>query len=279
MTSARHATGQPGRTTTCPIHRAVESAVTDLKRIDVAIQHQRRPRGEPDAHRGRDIVDLDFSVVADRRPSLYLTVREPEEAVKAVARAPCARSWQVGLQAILTSGRGKVQIQAADLMQKTLDRWGAGVTVVEVQIRSANPPTRCRRLPPGANAGQTPRARSTKPTLTRTGWSTSQGRRRQADHRPSLREQAVREALGETARFNQILRQYKRAPGGPASGCISRHAAGLSKSNKVVWTARDQRPDHPAPRRVQPRGRRPVRPRRATTAEPRAATRPHRSPK
>src|SRR5690606_42155187 len=61
---------------------------------------------------------------------------------KAVAESAMREvAGKTDLQASLTRGRGQVQVQAAELMQATLDYWNSGVTVVEVQIRSANPPT------------------------------------------------------------------------------------------------------------------------------------------
>src|SRR3989344_995454 len=89
------------------------------------------------------IIDIDFSVtwrVSDAARFLFAT-RDPEAAVKAVAES--AMREVVGktqLQPISSTRRGQVQQQTAELMQRPLDSWGAGISIVEVQIRSAKPP-------------------------------------------------------------------------------------------------------------------------------------------
>jgi membrane protease subunit HflK len=225
-----------------PIEHVEKVAVTDLKRIDVGGTNAGELPEESLMLTGdENIVDLDFSVtwrIADAQAYIF-TVRDPEDAVKAVAES--AMREVVGktpLQAILTSGRGQVQMQVADLMQKTLDRWGAGVAVVEVQIRVANPPAEVvdafRQV---ANAGQDAEskvneANTYKNRVTNEAKGDAAKLTQAAE---AYREQAVREALGETARFNQIYGEYKRAPGVTRQRLyIETMQLVLSKSNKVV---------------------------------------------
>jgi membrane protease subunit HflK len=225
-----------------PIEHVEKVAVTDLKRVDVGGSNaEDKPEESLMLTGDENIVDLDFSVVwrvADAQAYIF-TVREPEEAVKAVAESAMREVvGKMPLQAILTSGRGKVQIQAADLMQKTLDRWGAGVTVVEVQIRSANPPTEVvdafRQV---ANAGQDAESKVNEANTykNRVVNEAKGDAAKLTQSAEAYREQAVREALGETARFNQIYGEYKRAPGVTRQRLyIETMQQVLSKSNKVV---------------------------------------------
>ena len=188
-----------------------------------------------------NIVNLDFSVtwrVADAAKYVF-TVRDQEEAVKAVAES--AMREVVGkttLQDILTTGRGRVQIQSAELMQKTLDGWSAGVSIVEVQIRSANPPQEVvAAFREVANAGQDAESAVNEANSYRNRViNEAKGdAAKLTESAQGYREQAVREAIGEASRFSQILTEYKRAPGVTRDRLyIETMQRVLSRSNKVV---------------------------------------------
>ena len=225
-----------------PIEHVEKVPVTDLKRIDVGGSNPGDMPEESLMLTGdENIVDIEFSVtwrVADAKDYLF-NVRDPEEAVKAVAESAMREvAGKTDLQSILTSGRGKVQIASAELMQKTLDRWGAGVTVVEVQIRSANPPAEVadafRQV---ASAGQDAESKVNEANTYRNRViNEAKGdAAKLTQSAEAYREQAVREALGETARFNQIYGEYKRAPGVTRQRLyIETMQQVLAKSNKVV---------------------------------------------
>jgi membrane protease subunit HflK len=202
-----------------PIERAEKVAVTALNRIDVgATGDAEAPQESLMLTGDENIVDLDFSVtwrVADPRAYLFAT-RNPDEAVKAVAESAMREVvGKTSLQQILTRGRGQVQIQAAELMQRILDSWGAGVTVNEVQIRSANPPqdvvAAFRDL---ANAGQDADSAVNQANAYRNQRvNEAKGdAARIVQSGQAYREQAVREALGDAARFDQVYAEYRRAP-------------------------------------------------------------------
>lgn len=90
------------------------------------------------------IVDIDFTVtwrVSDPRAFVF-AIRNPADAVKAAAES--AMREVVGhtpLEPIISNQRGQVQRRAADIIQRTLNTWGAGIDVVEVQISNARPPS------------------------------------------------------------------------------------------------------------------------------------------
>ncbi|HEX5380377.1 MAG TPA: FtsH protease activity modulator HflK [Phenylobacterium sp.] len=225
-----------------PIEHVVKVPVTDLKRIDVGGANPGDAPEESLMLTGdENIVDLEFSVtwrIADAAAYIF-TLRDPEESVKAVAESAMREvAGKTPLQAILTTGRGQVQTQAADLMQKTLDRWGAGVTVVEVQIRSANPPAEVadafRQV---ASAGQDADSKVNEANTYRNRVvNEAKGdAAKLTQSAEAYREQAVREALGETARFDQIYGEYRKAPGVTRQRLyIETMQQVLAKSNKVV---------------------------------------------
>ncbi|HEX7944106.1 MAG TPA: protease modulator HflK [Phenylobacterium sp.] len=127
-----------------PIQHVEKVAVTTLNFADVGGGANADAPAESLMLTGDEqIIDLDFRVtwrIDD--PAKYLfAVRDPDKAVKAVAES--AMREVVGktpLQPIISTGRGAVQQQTKALMQHTLDGWGAGIEVVEVQIRQAQPP-------------------------------------------------------------------------------------------------------------------------------------------
>ena len=229
-----------------PIERVEKVPVTTLNRSDVGGGGGADAPAESLMLTGDEqIIDLDFSVTwRINDPGKYLfAIKNPEEAVKAVAES--AMREVVGktpLQPIISTGRGQVQQQTAELMQKTLDSWGAGISVVEVQIRSANPPPEVvsafrevnnaqQDADSAVNEANTYRNRVINDAK---GDASTIINRAQA-----YREQAVREALGEAARFNQIYTEYRRAPGVTRDRLyIETMQRILQGSNKVVIDAK-----------------------------------------
>lgn len=225
-----------------PIERVETVAVTSLNRIDVGGSAGADVPEESLMLTGdENIVDLDFSVtwrVEDASRYLF-TLRDPEAAVKAVAES--AMREVVGktpLQAILTRGRGQVQFQAAELMQKTLESWGAGVSVVEVQIRTANPPQEVvAAFREVANAGQDAESAVNEANTYRNRViNEAKGdAARIIQSAQGYREQSVREATGDASRFNQIYGEYRSAPGVTRDRLyIETMQRVLEKSNKVI---------------------------------------------
>ncbi len=225
-----------------PMERAEKVQVTSLKQTSVGGSAEADLPAESLMLTGdENIIDLDFSVtwrVSDA-PRFVFATRNPEDAVKAVAES--AMREVVGktpLQQILTRGRGQVQVQAAELMQRTLDSWGTGVSVVEVQIRSANPPEQVvAAFREVANAGQDAESAVNEANAYRNRViNEAKGdAARIVQSAQGYREQAVREALGDASRFNQIYAEYRSAPGATRDRLyIEAMERILARSNKVI---------------------------------------------
>ncbi len=204
-----------------PIEHVEKVPVTSLQRLDIG------GGGTPDTDipqeslmltSDENIIDLTFSVtwrVADAGRYLFST-RNPEEAVKAVAESAMREVvGQTELDTIFGKGRGQVQLQTADLMQKTLDAWGAGITVVEVQIRSLNPPQEVVGAFREVQSSEQDRdsavneANAYRNRVVNEAKGTASQITQSAE---AYREQSERTALGDAARFNSILGEYKRSP-------------------------------------------------------------------
>jgi membrane protease subunit HflK len=203
-----------------PLEAVEKVAVTDLKRLDVGGATSTDVPEESLMLTGdENIVDLNFTVqwrVADAASYIF-RLTDADAAVKMTAES--AMREVIGksdLQSILTTGRGQVQAQAADLMQRTLDSWGAGVSIVEVQIRTANPPQEViAAFREVANAGQDAEAATNEANTYRNRViNEAKGdAARITQAAQAYREQVVREAQSEAERFAAIEVEYRRAPG------------------------------------------------------------------
>jgi membrane protease subunit HflK len=225
-----------------PIEDVEKVSVTALNRLDVGGMAGADIPAESLMLTGdENIVDLNFSVqwrISDAARYLF-RLTDPEAAVKMTAESAMREViGKARLQAILTTGRGQVQADAADLMQKTLDSWGAGVTIVEVQIRTANPPqdviAAFREV---ANAGQDAEASVNEANTYRNRViNEAKGdASRITQAAQGYREQVVREAQGEADRFAAIDSEYKKAPGVTRQRLYTETMERiLRNSNKVV---------------------------------------------
>jgi modulator of FtsH protease HflK len=192
-----------------------------------------------------NIVDLAFTVqyrVNDATKFLF-NIKDPDDLVKAVAES--AMREVVGktpLQSILTTGRAEVQSQTADLMQRVLDSYAAGITVVEVQVRSANPPSDViPDFQAVASAGQyadsaVNEANAYKNKVVNEAKGDASKITQSAE---AYRSQTVLEAEGDAARFNQVYEQYRRAPAVTRQRLyLETMERVLAKSNKVIVDAK-----------------------------------------
>jgi membrane protease subunit HflK len=229
-----------------PIERAEKVPVTSLNRVDVGgTAGNDVPQESLMLTGDENIINLDFSVtwrISDAGRYLFAT-RNPEEAVKAVAES--AMREVVGkteLQPILTTGRGEVQLHTAELMQRTLDSWGAGVRIVEVQIRSANPPQEVVAAFRDVSNAQQDADSAVNEANTYRNRVINEAKgdaARITQSAEGYREQARREALGDAARFNSILSEYRRAPAVTRERLyIETMQRVLARSNKVVVDAK-----------------------------------------
>jgi membrane protease subunit HflK len=92
-----------------------------------------------------NIVDVDFSVLWKVKPDgvgqFLFNIQNPEGTVKAVAES--AMREVIGrseIQPILTGARQTTETAVQDLMQRTLDHYGAGIIIQQVQLQKVDPP-------------------------------------------------------------------------------------------------------------------------------------------
>jgi membrane protease subunit HflK len=228
-----------------PFQQVEKVSVTALKRVDIGGSPGAEAPNESLMLTGdENIVDLAFTVqyrINDAKRFLF-NVKDPDDMVRAVAESAVREVvGKTGLQAILTTGRGRLQNDTADLMQRILDNYGSGITVVEVQIRSANPPADViPDFQAVASAGQYADSAVNEATA----YSNKVVNEAKGDASKitqaaqGYRSQTVLEAEGDAARFNQIYDQYRRAPAVTRQRLyLETMERVLGKSNKVIVDA------------------------------------------
>jgi membrane protease subunit HflK len=203
-----------------PIEHAQTVPVTTLNQLNVGgLGQADRPEESLMLTGDENIIDMDFTVTwRVARPADYLfRVSNPDATVKQVAES--AMREVVGrsqLNDVLSSGRGRIQVQAEQVMQRVLDEYRTGVEVAEVQIRAAEPPgeviSSFRQV---ASAGQEAQAAINEANAYRNrvvneAVGSAAAIRQTAE---GYRQQVVSQAEGEAARFNQLHEQYRANPG------------------------------------------------------------------
>src|ERR1700739_4383313 len=92
-----------------------------------------------------NIVDVQFTVLWRIKPDgvadYLFNIQNPEGTVKAVAESAMREViGRSNIQPILTTARDEVQKSVQELMQQTLDRYGSGLLIQQVQLEPVNPP-------------------------------------------------------------------------------------------------------------------------------------------
>jgi membrane protease subunit HflK len=167
-----------------------------------------------------NIVDIDFSVLWRIMPGgagdFLFNIQNPEGTVKAVAES--AMREVVGrsnIQPILTGARQTIEVAVHELMQKTLDSYGAGVQITQVQLQKVDPPAAVIDSFRDVQAARADleRAQNEAQTYANRVVPEARGRAAQISQAAeAYREQTVAEATGQSSRFLQVLQEYAKAP-------------------------------------------------------------------
>jgi membrane protease subunit HflK len=167
-----------------------------------------------------NIVDVDFSVLWKVKPTgvgqYLLNIQSPEGTVKAVAES--AMREVIGrseIEPILTGARQTIETAVQELVQATLDHYGAGVLIQQIQLQKVDPPQQVIDAFRDVQAARADLERSVNEAQTYANTVLPEARGRVAQitqAAEAYRSQTVAEANGQTARFLQIYDQYKKAP-------------------------------------------------------------------
>jgi membrane protease subunit HflK len=166
-----------------------------------------------------NIVDVDFTVLWRIKPKgvadYVFNIQNPEGTVKAVAES--AMREVVGrseIQAILTGARTLTETTVQELMQKTLDSYGSGVQITQVQMQKVDPPAQVIDAFRDVQAAQADLQRLQNEAQTYANRVVPDARGRAAQIiqvAEGYKQQAVAEAKGQSARFLKVYDEYKKA--------------------------------------------------------------------
>jgi len=213
-----------------PIESVLTPKVTRVNRIDIGmrlVEDLRRGttiRDVPEESLmltgDENIVDVDFSVFwlvkPDGAGDYLFNIQQPEGTVKAVAESAMREIIGRGtIQPILTGARQNIETAVHDLMQTTLDRYGAGVQVTQVQLQKVDPPSQVIDSFRDVQAARADLERAQNEAQTYANKVVPEARGRAAQTiqgAEAYREQTVAEAKGATSRFLKVFEEYKKAP-------------------------------------------------------------------
>lgn len=168
--------------------------------------------------RDQNIVDIGFQVVWNiSDPEGYLfNLVDPEETIRAVSESAMrdiiARSE---LSPILNRDRGVIASDLRAAVQATLDSYNAGISVIRVNLQTAQPPREVIDAFRAVQAAQQERDRLEKEADAYANQVTAGARGEAArllEDAEAYRAQAVNSAQGEAARFLSVFTEYVKAP-------------------------------------------------------------------
>lgn len=175
-----------------------------------------------------NIVDMSFVVFwrikteVDERTGqpgvaqFLFNIAVPETTVREVAESAMREIvGQSNLQPLLTEGRQRIEQAVQKLMQDTLDSYGAGIRIDQIQLKEVDPPAAVIAAFRDVQAAVADRERIQKEAQTYADQIVPRARG-EADRilaaANGYREQTVAEATGQASRFLAIYEQYRLAP-------------------------------------------------------------------
>jgi membrane protease subunit HflK len=191
--------------------------IESVERININATEQSSYSGSM-LTRDENIVNVDLRVQFRRTDAqkFMFNTREPESTlIDATASAIREVVGRNVLDFILTEGRTEVARETQELLQATLDSYGAGITVYEVNMQDANFPREVESSVQDSIKAREDRerrileAQSYSNEILPRARGEAAARRQAAD---AYRAQVVANAEGESDRFTSILGQYQKSP-------------------------------------------------------------------
>ena len=199
--------------------------------LNIGFTYEESPRRARDGRRDiqeeslmltgdENIVDVQFTVLWRIKPNgagdYLFNIQNPEGTVKAVAES--AMREVVGrsnIQGILTNDKDKAQQSVLELMQKTLDTYGSGIQIQQLQMGQVNPPADVIQSFNDVQNAKTELESAQNQAQTYANQVVPEARGRAAQITQAAegyKQQAVAEAKGQSARFLKVYEEYKKAP-------------------------------------------------------------------
>ncbi len=165
-----------------------------------------------------NIIDIDFQVVWNiKNPADYLfNLRDGRQTVQAVSES-AMREIVAGseLAPLLNRDRESTAQRAEELIQQTLDSYEAGINIVRVNLRKADPPREVIDAFRDVQAAEQERDRLERQADAYANRVLAEARgdaAQKLEEAAAYRAQVVNEAEGEASRFSAVLEEYEQAP-------------------------------------------------------------------
>jgi len=166
-----------------------------------------------------NIVDVDFTVLWRIKPNgaadFLFNIQNPEGTVKAVAESAMREViGRSNIQPILTGARTATELAVQELMQKTLDHYGSGVQIQQVQMQKVSPPAQVIEAFNDVQNAKIDYERLQNEAHTYANRVVPDARGRAAQIlqvAEGYKQQAVAEARGQSARFLKVYDEYAKA--------------------------------------------------------------------
>jgi modulator of FtsH protease HflK len=166
-----------------------------------------------------NIVDVDFTVLwrikTNGAANYLFNIQNPEGTVKAVAES--AMREVVGksnIQPILTGARTTTELGVQQLMQRTLDAYGSGIEISQVQMQKVDPPAQVIDSFRDVQAARADLERLQNEAQTYANRIVPEAKGRLAQITQAAegyKQQAVAEAKGQSSRFLKVYDEYAKA--------------------------------------------------------------------
>ena len=212
-----------------PIEQVELPKVTRINRIEIGMRGSSDVRDASNTIRDvpeeslmltgdENIVDVDFVVFwqISNAANFLFNIQSPEVTVKDVAESAMREIvGQSDIEPILTGARAKTEADAQALMQKTLDSYGAGVLITQVQLQKVDPPAQvidAFRDVQAARADQERLQNEAQAYANRIIPEARGEAERILQAAQGYRDQVIALAKGEADRFISVYEQYKKAP-------------------------------------------------------------------
>lgn len=211
-----------------PIETVVTPKVTRVNRIDIGMRFTEDTRRGSAVVRDvpeeslmltgdENIVDVDFAVfwVISNAENFLFNVQNPDGTIKAVAESAMREViGRTNIQPILTGARQTIETGVHDLMQRTLDSYGVGVRITQVQLQKVDPPAQVIDAFRDVQAARADAERAQNEAQTYANRVLPEARgevSRIENAAQAYRERTVVEARGQADRFLKIYEQYVNA--------------------------------------------------------------------
>nr|PZN86727.1 MAG: FtsH protease activity modulator HflK [Pseudomonadota bacterium] len=165
-----------------------------------------------------NIVDIGFVVLWNIKdaPAYLFNIENPEKTVKEVAES--AMREVVGksrVQDVLTEKRSQIEQEVHQLVQRTLDFYGAGINVTQLQMQRAEAPAQVIDAFRDVAAAMIDQRRIENQAYAYANKVIPEARgevQRILQEAQAYKERVIAEAQGEASRFLNVLEEYRKAP-------------------------------------------------------------------